>query len=69
MSGDVGAVAELLNLLASWFLKPEGYQTLTRENKLKALLEALKVALDAKAFGAADLIFQELRKLSQEVGP
>jgi hypothetical protein len=68
MPGDVGAVATLLNTLASWFLNPNGYATLSREDKLAKLHDGLKTALDAGAYDAADLVFAELRRLSQTTG-
>ena len=67
--GAVGAGLTLANLLVGWFLKPNGYATWTREKKLEALAEGLKVALDEKNMEAADVIFAEMRKLAQETGP
>lgn len=65
MSGDAGAIATLLNTIVSWFLEPDGYAQLTREKKLEQLHGALQVALDNHADDAANLIFRELRRLSQ----
>jgi hypothetical protein len=69
MPGDVGAVAILINTLASWFLKPDGYAAMSREEKLATLHASLKTALDAGAYDAADLVFAELRRLSQTTSP
>ncbi len=66
MPGDVGLVAQLLNTLASWALSPDGYSKMRREDKIEKLQDALKVALDNKAYAAADLVFAELRKLSAD---
>lgn len=63
--GDVGAVAALLDTWSKWFLSPSGYSELTRDQKLEHLHAALKTAMEAKAYDAADAVFAEYRRLSQ----
>ena len=64
--GDIAAVATLLNTLTAWALSPDGYVKMKREAKIEQLLDALKVALDARAHAAGDLIMAELRRLSRD---
>jgi hypothetical protein len=70
MAGDpITAIATLLNTVLTWVFDPAGYAKLTREAKIEKLMDALQVALDARALDAVDLIFVELRKLSAQTGP
>jgi hypothetical protein len=62
--GDVGAVATLLAEVFAWLTDPSKFAQLKLENKLEKLQDALKVALDNKALDAADIIYNELRRLS-----
>ncbi len=64
MPGDVGAVATLLAEVFTWFTDPTKFAQMKLENKLEKLQNALKVALDNRAMDAADLIYAELRRLS-----
>ena len=67
MANDpITALADLVKEVFLWFTDPTKFQSLTRESKLEKLSEALKIALDNKAYGAADLIYAELRRLSQQ---
>ena len=61
----VGPVAELLNTWSKWIIEPSGYATMTRDQKLEHLHEALKVAMETGAYPAADAVFAEYRRLSQ----
>ena len=66
--GDVGAVAQLLAEVFAWFTDPTKFTQLKLENKLEKLSNALKVALDNHAMDAADIIYAELRRLSDSKG-
>ena len=65
MANDpVTALADLVKEVFMWFTDPTKFQALTLDMKLEKLSNALKVALDARAMDAADLIYAELRRLS-----
>lgn len=66
--GDIGAVATLFTEVFSWVTDPTKYQTLSREGKLAKLQEALKTALDNRHMDAADLLYGELRRMSESGG-
>lgn len=64
----VSAVANLMNKVVSWFIDPSGFSQLKRENQIEEITEALSVALDARAFDAADLLYAKLRELCANAG-
>jgi len=60
----VTALADLVKEVFLWFTDPTKFTALTREAKIEKLQNALLVALKHHAGPAADLIYSELRKLS-----
>jgi hypothetical protein len=69
MPGDVGLVAALLTKAFGFVVDPNGYQELSRENKLKWLMRGINDALATNNLATADGLFNEYRELYQQVGP
>lgn len=67
-TSGTSAVASLIDKIVSWFIDPQGFEKLTREHQIEEITTALAQALDARAFDAADLLYQRLRKLCTEAG-
>ena len=63
--GDVGAVAKLVDTLASWVLDPAGYATWSRERKLDEIHTAAVTALAAGQYDVLDRLLAELRRLRE----
>jgi len=63
--GDVGAVANLANTLASWLLSEKGFATWDRNRRLEALHEAGILAIRENNWIAYDTILAELKRLSE----
>ena len=61
--GDVGAVAVLLTKVFGFVVDPDGYQQLTRENKLKLLMRGINNAISQNDWAACDALFSEYREL------
>lgn len=61
----VASVADLLNTWSKWIVDPTGLASMTREEKLAHFHTALIVAIQNKAWAAADGIYAELKRLSQ----
>lgn len=66
MMGDVGAVATLLNTVASWLLDKDGYAAWQRRRDLATKRKAVHDALDRNDFVAAHRLFDELRELASK---
>jgi hypothetical protein len=64
--GDVGAVATLINTVASWFMSPDGYASFSKRQKLAALRKEVNDALDRNDFVEHARLLAELRRLSDE---
>lgn len=65
MANDpVTALADLVKEVFLWFTDPTKFAALTREAKIEKLQNGLLVALKNHAGPAADLMYNELRKLS-----
>jgi hypothetical protein len=62
--GDVGAVATLLNTVASWLLSPGGFATFARRQALKQKRKEVIDALHQNDFDALHARIDELRALS-----
>lgn len=65
MPGDVGAVATLLNTVLGWVLDPEGLAQFTRDQKVKAINDAMLTALAANDWASVDACFAALKRLHQ----
>lgn len=68
MTGDVGAVATFLTLIADFFIDPNKWERLSRERKLATIKEGLDAAIDARDWVAADRFMQLYRSLSEQSG-
>ena len=64
--GDVGAVATLLNTIIGWAVNDDGYQSWSRERKVKELHDAMLLAVKAGHYDIADQLFARLKQLSSE---
>ena len=64
MPGDVGAVATLLNTVASWLMDENGFAEFNKRRKLKAKKEEARRALIDNDFDALKRHIDELRDLS-----
>ena len=65
--GDIGQVAELLQVIFKWVTEPGGYTELTLARKLDKLHEGSLRALAAKDFVACDTLLAEYRRLSAQI--
>lgn len=61
-------ITRFLNTVVSWFIDPNGYAKLSREDKLEELENGIDVALKAKAYDALDVIWVEYRRVRAEQG-
>lgn len=64
--GDVGAVATLLNTVASWLLDKDGYTAWERRRALASKRKDVIDALDREDFDAVDTHLNRLRELSSK---
>lgn len=64
--GDVGAVAALINTVASWVLSPDGMAEWSRRRALKSKKQEVLDALANHDFDALDKHIRELRALSSK---
>lgn len=69
MPGDVGLVAKLLSEILGFIVDPDGYEQLTRENKLKFLMRGINECITKDDWVRGDLLFAEYRELRQQTGP
>ena len=65
MPGDVGAVATLLNTVASWLMTEDGYAEWKKRRQLAALHDKAKAALDRHDWAALRDATAELKRLSE----
>lgn len=66
MPGDVGAVATLLNTVASWFMSEDGYAEFAKRRQLAALRKDADAALEKNDFVEHARVVDELRRLSSK---
>ncbi|MBS0150471.1 MAG: hypothetical protein JSR31_05975 [Nitrospira sp.] len=64
--GDVGAVATLLNTLASWVLSPDGLADWSRRRALRAKKQEVLRALKQHDFDRLHRHIDELRALANK---
>lgn len=64
--GDVGAVATLLNTVASWLLGKDGYAAWERRRALASKRKDVIDALDREDFDAVDTHLTRLRELASK---
>lgn len=69
MPGDVGLVAKLLSDVFGFIVDQDGYERLTRENKLKFLMRGINECIRKDDWPMADRLFAEYRELRIQVGP
>ena len=69
MPGDVGLVAKLLSEIFGFVVDPDGYEQLTRDNKLKFLMRGINEAIPKDDWARADCLFANYRELRQQTGP
>lgn len=69
MPGDVGLVAKLLSEILGFVVDPDGYEQLTRDNKLKFLMRGLNEAIAKDDWTRADILFANYRELLRQTGP
>ena len=69
MPGDIGAVAKLLSEIFGFIVDPDGFEQLTRENKLKFLMRGMNECIAKNDWPRADLLFANYRELRQQTGP
>ena len=69
MPGDVGLVAKLLSEVFGFVVDPDGYEQLTRENKLKFLMRGINECLTKNDWVRGDALFAQYRELLREAGP
>lgn len=62
--GDVGAVATLLNTVASWLLGKDGYAAWERRRQLSIKRKEVIDALDRNDRAAVHRLFDELHELA-----
>lgn len=67
--GDVGAVAKLLSEVFGFVVDPDGYEQLTRENKLKFLTRGINECIHKDDWARVDTLFAQYRELRQQTGP
>ena len=66
MPGDVGAVATVINTVASWFMNEDGYAEFKKRRKLASLRQAAAKALAANDWPEHRRLVAELKRLSDE---
>lgn len=66
MPGAIGAVATLLNTVASWLMSEDGYAEFSKRQKLTALRKEADAALARSDWDAHKKIVSELKRLSVE---
>ncbi len=66
MPGDVGAVATLLNTVASWFMSEDGYAEFTKRRQLAALRQKADAALANHDMAEHARILAEYERLSDQ---
>lgn len=64
MPGDIGAVATLLNTVASWFMSEDGYAAFRKRRQLAALREQADAALAKRDMAEHARIVAELERLA-----
>lgn len=69
MVGDVGLVAKLLSEVFGFIVDPDGYEQLTRDNKLKFLMRGINESLVKDDWVRCDRLFAEYRELRGQTGP
>ena len=69
MPGDVGLVAALLTKALGFAVDPDGYEQLSRENKLKLLMRGANAAITNNDWATYDSINDQYRELRQQTGP
>lgn len=69
MPGDVGLVAKLLSEILGFAVDPDGYEQLTRENKLKFLMRGVNECITKGDYVRCDALFAQYRELLREAGP
>jgi cyanophycinase-like exopeptidase len=69
MPDPVSAVATLLTKVFGFAVDENGYQELTRENKLKLIGRGINDAIAKNDWPACDALFGQYRELYQQTGP
>jgi hypothetical protein len=69
ISMAIAAVAELLSKVFGYAVDPNGYEQLSRENKLKFLARGINEAIAKEDWASCDLLFAQYRELRQQTGP
>jgi hypothetical protein len=69
MPGDIGLVAKLLSEIFGFIVDPDGYEQLTRDNKLKFLMRGINEAITKDDWPRANALFAQYRELRQQIGP
>lgn len=64
--GDIGAVAKLLNTLASWFLSEDGYIEFQFNRHVKKVESDAIEAIQTRDYATADKHIAALKRLLQE---
>jgi hypothetical protein len=65
----IAEVATLLTKVFGFAVDANGYQELSRENKLKWLMRGINDALSNNDRATADALFGEYRELREQTGP
>jgi len=66
MMGDVGAVATVINTVASWFMSEDGYAEWSKRRKLASLRSEAAKALAQNDWPEHRRIVAELKRLSDK---
>jgi hypothetical protein len=69
MPGDVGLVAKLLSEILGFVVDPDGYEQLTRENKLRFLMRGVNECMAKNDWTRCDALFAQYRELLDQAGP
>ena len=64
MPGDIGAVATVVNTLASWLMSEDGYAEFSKRRKLASLRQQARDALDRNNWVEHRRLVAELKRLS-----
>jgi len=63
VTAAIAAVAELISKVFGFVVDPEGYDRLSRENKLKLIQRGIDVAITNDDWASCDALFAQLREL------
>jgi hypothetical protein len=69
MAGDVGIIVKALSEVFGFIVEPDGWEQLTRENKLKYLMRGVNECIKKDDWARCDLLFAEYRELLRQAGP